>query len=462
MRATPREHIDCLKKALYDELGNDRNVLGELAVPFRQYERNGLSISLDFHARLPHDLLNFAFKLTKKNMRAVYESSEYGWCKEDKIEELRDKSARFLVGRTQDGTPVAFVNFRFTLQGEMQGTMEGNPTLFIYDIQLSAEVQRKGLGKHLMQILELVARKHNMEHIILPVVQGNAIASDFVLRKLRGYSPEREFNQDLTFDLLSKTLGAAKAVANSPASPLERTKGEKGCAPSPVSVMNFPSAVSTPEPASCNDSANPERHELREPYANVEGLDTKFANAVSFEGDSDVTRAGPVRPTDPVASVEGQEGAAAIGGIHGAQSCCRGAPEEASDGDIVPPVGSHEEEAGVAAVAPSSLSVCLEELRLVPEDDGIPERCIPFDGPSAWSVNSDGGISDDDDLEQVAEEDHPGALVGPLDDQAADLLGELVELFQERNGREPTEAEMAQWMETIKAATEQGELDFTS
>ena len=42
--------------------------------------------------------------------------------------------------------------------------------------------------------------------------------------------------------------------------------------------------------------------------------------------------------------------------------------------------------------------------------------------------------------------------------QADDLLDQLVELFIQQNGRQPTEEEIAQWMQTLKEATAEGGL----
>lgn len=47
---------------------------------------------------------------------------------------------------------VGFVHYRFTLEEEM-------PVLYVYEIQLESRAQGKGLGKFLMQLLELIARK---------------------------------------------------------------------------------------------------------------------------------------------------------------------------------------------------------------------------------------------------------------------------------------------------------------
>ena len=52
-----------------------------------------------------------------------------------------------------DGDPVvAFVQYRFVIEEDV-------PVLYVFELQLESSVQRKGLGKFLMQLLELIAHK---------------------------------------------------------------------------------------------------------------------------------------------------------------------------------------------------------------------------------------------------------------------------------------------------------------
>ena len=52
-----------------------------------------------------------------------------------------------------------------------------------------------------------------------------------------------------------------------------------------------------------------------------------------------------------------------------------------------------------------------------------------------------GEVDDDADASGEAE-----------DEEADDILAQLVELFKAENGREPTEEEVQQWMQTLKEA----------
>lgn len=67
---------------------------------------------------------------------------------------------------------IGFAQFRFSFQGELFNAQAGEPSLFVYDVQLQPTAQRMGLGRHLMLALELVARKQKMSfmQILVPEV----------------------------------------------------------------------------------------------------------------------------------------------------------------------------------------------------------------------------------------------------------------------------------------------------
>uniref|UniRef100_A0A2C9L0I4 N-alpha-acetyltransferase 40 n=1 Tax=Biomphalaria glabrata TaxID=6526 RepID=A0A2C9L0I4_BIOGL len=121
---------------------------------FKKYERNGLNITFETKRvkDLDGKLVNWAFELTKSNMKTLYEMSEWGWKDREKMEEMTEDKAWYLMAYDQDGRPVAFSHFRFDVEVDTE-------VLYCYEIQLSPEVRKKGLGKFMMQILELMANK---------------------------------------------------------------------------------------------------------------------------------------------------------------------------------------------------------------------------------------------------------------------------------------------------------------
>lgn len=87
------------------------------------------------------------------------------WPTEEKIKrrEMVSPEARYIFVRdSQSGTAddcpegkdpmIGFIHYRFTLEEEI-------PILYVYELQLEPRAQGKGLGKFLMQLIELIARK---------------------------------------------------------------------------------------------------------------------------------------------------------------------------------------------------------------------------------------------------------------------------------------------------------------
>jgi ribosomal protein S18 acetylase RimI-like enzyme len=187
--AAGQDKILRLRAAIFDDSGADRNVLLDFA-PFAKYEKNGLDLVIEFRTgtKLGEEVSDWAFELVKKHMEEEYDNSGYGWDDYDKMDELNDQASRFLVVRERESKrPVAFVSFKFTLQGEIQDRMVGDPALLVYDLQVEEACQRKGLGKHLMQMCELIARKQRMTHVMLGVTKCNEAAVAFITTKLKGF-----------------------------------------------------------------------------------------------------------------------------------------------------------------------------------------------------------------------------------------------------------------------------------
>mmetsp|Transcript_26844 Transcript_26844/g.40632 ORF Transcript_26844/g.40632 Transcript_26844/m.40632 type:complete len:127 (-) Transcript_26844:176-556(-) len=63
-----------------------------------------------------------------------------------------------------------------------------------------------------------------------------------------------------------------------------------------------------------------------------------------------------------------------------------------------------------------------------------------------FDTEADDSASEDED-----EDDEQDELIEGQDAATMDLLDELVELFVEKNGREPNQEEVAQWIETFQS-----------
>lgn len=135
---------------------------------FNVFQRNGLDLKLRFFKSkdLSPEISQWMFLVTKKNMKKIYEET-IGWNDSDKKKEFKESEALFIVAFEQSETqkeewktPVAFVHFRFEIELEKL-------CLYCWEIQVIEKVQRKGLGKFLMQIIELIARKNEMDWLLL-------------------------------------------------------------------------------------------------------------------------------------------------------------------------------------------------------------------------------------------------------------------------------------------------------
>ncbi|XP_025906712.1 N-alpha-acetyltransferase 40 [Nothoprocta perdicaria] len=157
---------------------------------FKRYDRNGLSVSIECTrgSRLDRATVDWAFELTKANMQTLYEQSEWGWKDREKREELTDDRAWYLLARDAAAGPVAFSHFRFDVEC-------GDEVLYCYEVQLESRVRRKGLGKFLLQILQLVANSTQMKKVMLTVFKHNHGAYHF-------------FRDALQFDVDDSSPGA--------------------------------------------------------------------------------------------------------------------------------------------------------------------------------------------------------------------------------------------------------------
>nr|CAI5836942.1 unnamed protein product [Callosobruchus analis] len=142
---------------------------------FRKYNKNGLNIELSVKrsTNLDNGVKQWAFELTKKNMQLKYEQCSWGWNDKTKQEELFDDAAWYLMAKNvEDRKLLGFSHFRFDMD-------EGIEVLYCYELQLDNLIQRKGLGKFMMQILELIAFKNNMKKVVMTVLKNNQYSNFF-------------------------------------------------------------------------------------------------------------------------------------------------------------------------------------------------------------------------------------------------------------------------------------------
>jgi hypothetical protein len=130
--------------------------------------------------------------------------------------------------------------------------------LAVADEMRGVQVQRKGLGRHLMRTVEMIARKQGMMHLMIPVVVKDEGAKNWVLDGLNGFKlddlsgvasydgqdPAALLYEDATFNVYSKELGAVTPGVEDAASTAASTPAKKGVATPSDGEL---SAASTPE-----------------------------------------------------------------------------------------------------------------------------------------------------------------------------------------------------------------------
>ncbi|XP_044125923.1 N-alpha-acetyltransferase 40 isoform X1 [Bufo gargarizans] len=191
----------CAKVQAANQLGDP---LGAFPV-FKKFDRNGLNLTIECCrvTDLDQKTTDWAFELTKTNMQLLYEQSEWGWKEREKREELTDERAWYLIARDELGMPVAFVHFRFDVEC-------GDEVLYCYEVQLEVCVRRKGVGKFLVQILQLMANSTQMKKVVLTVFKHNNGAYQFFRDALQFEIDETSpsisgcCGDDCTYEILSR------------------------------------------------------------------------------------------------------------------------------------------------------------------------------------------------------------------------------------------------------------------
>ncbi|XP_020593880.1 N-alpha-acetyltransferase 40 isoform X2 [Phalaenopsis equestris] len=198
-----RKEVLEMKKAIDDIIKSASIIKDHLAsfMAFSHYDRNGLSVYFNsgFGDQLSSSIKKYIQNLLKVNMEGPYGQD---WPREEKVKrrEMVAPEARYIFVRessnvvhddsyfkengrmncwTGDGDPlVGFVHYRFIAEEDI-------PVLYVYELQLDTCARGKGLGKFLMQLIELIARKNQMGAVILTVQKANILALNFYTNKLR-------------------------------------------------------------------------------------------------------------------------------------------------------------------------------------------------------------------------------------------------------------------------------------
>ncbi|XP_023327688.1 N-alpha-acetyltransferase 40 [Eurytemora carolleeae] len=138
------------------------------------YNKNGLDLKLETlrGPEIDEKTMEWAFKLMETNMKALYESCYQGkdpdlcWNESRKRDELTDPRAWFLIAKSAEGTPAAFAHFRYDMDYD-------DEVVYCYEIQVEPGFRRKGLGKFMLKVLELLMIKADMLKIMATIFKND-------------------------------------------------------------------------------------------------------------------------------------------------------------------------------------------------------------------------------------------------------------------------------------------------
>eukprot|EP00092_Neocalanus_flemingeri_P023779 GFUD01025799.1.p1 GENE.GFUD01025799.1~~GFUD01025799.1.p1 ORF type:complete len:234 (+),score=85.57 GFUD01025799.1:49-750(+) len=142
---------------------------------FSAFKKADLNLSMETKrvTDLDEKTKDWLFQLLETNMKDYYYQAEWGWNSDNKKAELLEDTAWYLIAReVETGEPVAYCHFRFDMDHD-------DDVLYCYEIQTEQKLQRKGLGKFMMKVLELIMIKADLLKIMLTVFKHNEPASKF-------------------------------------------------------------------------------------------------------------------------------------------------------------------------------------------------------------------------------------------------------------------------------------------
>jgi len=178
---------------------------------FTKYNKNGLNLTLETIRSPEADqkTKEWAYKLLEDNMSPVYEET-YGKNPEfpeerfngkEKKEELLHDNAWLLIARTEEGTPVAFAHFRYDMDYD-------DEVLYCYELQLEKKYRRKGLGRFIMKLLELLMIKADMLKIMATIFKkdksNHGLFKECLKYEMDETSPYDDVEYQFEYEIVSR------------------------------------------------------------------------------------------------------------------------------------------------------------------------------------------------------------------------------------------------------------------
>ncbi|KAN0100681.1 Acyl-CoA N-acyltransferase [Tylopilus felleus] len=154
--------------------------VGDLAVsvpPTRIIYDKNFSFSVKTTPDLCDDERAQIWRMLEENMRDLYVSSSFGWNPPKKRREVFHPLSRFVIARdisepTNNPGIIAYSIFRFEREHRQD-------VIYCYELQVSKESRRLGLGRVLTQTLSDIGARWGMTKMMLTVFKANHTAMLF-------------------------------------------------------------------------------------------------------------------------------------------------------------------------------------------------------------------------------------------------------------------------------------------
>jgi ribosomal protein S18 acetylase RimI-like enzyme len=177
---------------------------------------------LSLPARAYSDLVSELVQFVDHSVSESYRSSGWGWDPAKKRAELMHQDCRHILIRDNGAAGrrlAAFVSVRITREEDESGRAVV-PSLYVWEIHVHTDYQRRGIGSWLMTAVIEIARVLHLDQVILTVFTSNVQAQDFYKRKM-GFeehftSPQLDEDaaQEYHYSILSLPLGAQKGSSS--------------------------------------------------------------------------------------------------------------------------------------------------------------------------------------------------------------------------------------------------------
>uniref|UniRef100_A0A7S1SLR7 N-alpha-acetyltransferase 40 n=1 Tax=Tetraselmis chuii TaxID=63592 RepID=A0A7S1SLR7_9CHLO len=151
--------------------------VAEMAMFDGRFDKDGLKAKLRWASAetLSEELKETLKKMLETNMAEVY-AEDWVKAKTVKEKEMVEDDARYLfvydVSSSDKEALAGFIQYRFVIEEEVE-------VLYIYELQILKDFQRKGLGKFIVMIIEGLARKAGVKGVMLTCQKRNKAAYVF-------------------------------------------------------------------------------------------------------------------------------------------------------------------------------------------------------------------------------------------------------------------------------------------